>query len=94
MRQKKTVDLPPTKFHREPTVIVDGFEVNSGDTIKIHGEHGLKFKFHSLVTNTETGIKWIDCLELQKGQAGALRSFYVERVKRVPIKRKRAKRVI
>ena len=94
MRKKNSVTLPPTKFHREPTVIVDGFEIAQGDIIKIHGEHGLKFKFNALVTNTETGVKWIDCLEMQKGVAGGWRSFYVERVKRVPIKRKRAKRVV
>ena len=94
MRQKKTSILPPTKFHKELTVLVDGFEIAQGDIIKIQGEHGIKFKFSAFVTNTETGVQWVDCLELDRGVAGGMRSFYLERVKRVPVKRKRAKRVV
>jgi hypothetical protein len=94
MRQKKTSILPPTKFHKEPTVVVDGFEITEGDIIKIQGEHGMKFKFWAFVTNTETGVQWVDCLELDRGVSGGMRSFYLERVKRVPVKRKRAKRVV
>jgi hypothetical protein len=94
MRQKKTSILPPTKFHKEPTVVVDGFEIAEGDIIKIQGEHGMKFKFWAFVTNTETGVQWVDCLELDRGVSGGMRSFYLERVKRVPVKRKRAKRVV
>ena len=94
MRQKKSSIVPPSKFLKEPTVIVDGFEISQGDIIKIHGEHGIKFKFSAFVTNTETGVQWVDCIELDRGAMGGLRSFYLERVKRVPVKRKRAKRVV
>jgi hypothetical protein len=94
MRKKQATALPPTKFSKEPTVIVDGFEISQGDIIKIHGEHGIKFKFSAFVTNTETGAQWVDCIELDRGAMGGLRSFYLDRVKRVPVKRKRAKRVV
>jgi hypothetical protein len=82
------------KFQREESVIIDGFEVLRGDIIKVKGQHGSKFKFSFFTTNTETGSTWIDCFELQKGLPGAFRSFSVEDVKRVPKKRKRAKRVV
>jgi hypothetical protein len=94
MRQKKTSIVPPSKFHKEPMVVIDGFEIVQGDIIKIQGEHGIKFKFSAFVTNTETGVQWVDCIELDRGALGGMRSFYVERVKRVPVKRKRAKRVV
>jgi hypothetical protein len=82
------------KFHKEDRVIVDGFEVVKGDLIKIVGQYGSKFKFDSLVTNTETGSQWIDCFEVSRNTASAWRSFKVELIKRIPQRGKRAKRVI
>lgn len=90
-RRKKTVSSKATtsKFLHEPTAIINGIEFNAGDIIKIQGEHGVKFKFDSLVTNTETGSQWIDCFELQRGMTSCYRSFAVDRIKRIPKKRGR-----
>lgn len=90
-RKRKSTAPIETKFLHEPTAIINGNEFNAGDIIKIQGEHGLKFKFDSLVTNKETGSQWVDCFELQKGLSSCYRSFAVDRVKRIP--KKRGKRV-
>jgi hypothetical protein len=82
------------KFQTEESVIVEGFEVIRGDIIKVKGQHGLKFKFHGYTTNVETGSTWVDCFELQKGMSTTFRAFKLEDIKRVPKKRKRAKRVV
>lgn len=58
-----------------------------GDIIKINGEYGGRFKFHSFVTNTVTGVQWIDCFEIQKGASSTWRSFRSDRIKLIPIKR-------
>ncbi len=91
MARKKKSEAQPTKFHHEPTAIINGNEFNAGDIIKIQGEYGAKFKFDSLVTNKETGSQWIDCFELQKGLTSCYRSFALDRVRRIP--KKRGKRV-
>lgn len=75
-------------------MIVDGFEIIRGDIIKIAGEYGVKFKFDSLVTNMETGSKWIDCFEIHRGVSHSYRSFATDRVKRIPQRGKRSKRVV
>ena len=82
------------KFAREDVMYVDGFEIKRGDIIKVIGQYGLKFKFDSFVTNTETGATWIDCFEVFRNSASAWRSFKPEMVKRIPQRGKRAKRVI
>lgn len=91
MRKKSLPVIASTKFAREDFIEVDGFTIVQGDIIKIHGEHGCKFKFNAFVTNTETGAQWVDCLEMDRGTAGGMRSFYLDRVKRIP--KKRGKRV-
>jgi hypothetical protein len=83
----------PTKFLREPEISVDGFTINQGDLFKVKGEYGSKFKFLGLITNLETGSQWVDCFEVVRGQVGSLRSFKSDRIKRIPQKGKRAKRV-
>ncbi len=52
-------------------VISPTVTVVHGDIIKIDGEHGLRFKFHSLVTNPATGVQWVDCFELEKSKTVA-----------------------
>lgn len=96
MARKAKYEIPEIakKFQREDRVIVDGFEIVKGDTIKIIGQYGSKFKFDSFVTNLETGSQWIDCFELSRNTASAWRSFTVDLVKRVPQRGKRAKRVV
>lgn len=93
-RKKIEAAVIPSKFAREETVIIDGFEVVRGDIIKVKGQHGVKFRFDYFTTNTETGSQWVDCFELHRGVAQCFRAFKVEDIKRVPKKRKRAKRVV
>jgi hypothetical protein len=92
---KKTIRSQPnpTKFLREPEISIDGFVISHGDIFKVKGEHGVKFRFGGLITNTETGAQWVDCFEVARGQVGALRSFRPDKIKRIPQKGKRAKRV-
>jgi hypothetical protein len=93
VRTRREAPVSPTKFLREPEISIDGFTVRQGDLFKVKGEYGSKFKFNSLVTNLETGDQWVDCFEIVRGQVGALRSFKSDRIKRIPQKGKRAKRV-
>jgi hypothetical protein len=92
-RRKYVAPEISTKFSRQTSVIVDGFEINRGDIIKIKDEHGGKFKFDHFVTNTETGATWVDCFEIINKVPSVFRSFKVERVKRIPTRGKRSKRV-
>jgi hypothetical protein len=87
MIKRKRTRLADTKFSRIYDLEVGNFTINSGDLIKITGEHGMRFKFHSLTTNTETGVTWVDCFEVHKRAAGCFRSFRVDRVRRIPTKR-------
>jgi hypothetical protein len=91
MKKSNKALVAPTKFNRVDEVEVDGFTIVKGDIIKIQGEYGGRFKFMALVTNTETGATWIDCLQLERGVIAGWRSFYVDRIKRIP--KKRGKRV-
>jgi hypothetical protein len=81
-----------TKFSRVYDLEFGNFTINSGDLIKIQGEHGMKFKFYSITTNDETGASWVDCFEVHKMTAGCFRSFAIDRVKRIPTKRGRRKK--
>lgn len=86
-RKTEGATLQPTKFSREYSIEKDGFTIDRGDMIKIRGEYGVQFKFDSLVTNTDTGVQWIDCFEVHRGQVGTYRSFRVDRIKRIPKRR-------
>ncbi len=87
-KKRTTTSLVSSKFNNEKQIEIDGFVINSGDIVKIKGQFGSKFIFQGLVTNRETGVQWIDCIELDKGQPGPFRSFYPEYVKRIPKRRK------
>jgi hypothetical protein len=90
MPRRKKVVLAPTKFHREAeATLPDGKTIERGDMLKVVGEHGLRFKFDSLVTNIETGAQWIDCFEVYKMRTGVLRAFKSDRIKPVPKRRRR-----
>jgi len=89
MNKRKFATVSETIFTRVPEIVVGARTIVCGDVIKINGEHGGKFKFHSLVTNTETGSQWIDCFELHKNIASGWRSFRSDRIKLIPIKRGR-----
>ena len=91
-RKRNTVQLRESKFDSTDQMKIDGFIIESGDIIKIKGEYGGRFIFQSLVSNKETGVQWVDCIELDKGQPGPFRSFYPENVKRIPKRRKNVNR--
>ncbi len=91
-RKKNVAEVVPSKFTRESSMLVNGFEVVRGDIIKVSGEYGLKFKFDAVVTNTETGSVWVDCFEMFRGQSHSYRSFALDKIKRIPQKGKRAKK--
>ena len=92
MPRRKKVELKPTNFFRHPEIVVDGFTIERGEIIKVQDEHGMRFKFDNLVTNTDTGAQWVDCYEVYKARTGVLRSFKLERVKRIPKRRARRAR--
>ena len=94
MKKVKNIKPQTTKFHRDYELQVGNFTIVPGDIIKIEGEHGGKFKFHSFVTNTDTGAQWVDCFEVMSGMTSVFRSFKTDRIKRIPNKGRRAKRVI
>jgi hypothetical protein len=93
-RRSKVAEAKPTNFETIPYLEVDGFTIEAGDIIKVKGEYGVKFKFVGVTTNTKTGSTWVDCFEIFRGSAQQFRAFKQDRVKRIPQKRKRAKRVI
>jgi hypothetical protein len=90
-RKESPVSL--TEFSTEPSFELNGFIISAGDIVKVEGEYGSRFKVRGLTTNSKTGSSWVDCFELVRGQLGALRSFKPGRIKRIPQKGKRAKRV-
>lgn len=93
MRSRNKSKAKPTKFSRVYEMPFGNFTIERGDLIRIKDEWGMKFKFESITTNTETGAEWVDCFEVHKGQAGCFRAFSLDRVKRIPKRRgRRAKR--
>lgn len=94
MRRKKQVVIQPSNFETEPYMEVNGFPINGGDIIKVKGEYGVKFKFVGITTNTETGASWVDCFEIFRGKAQQFRAFKEDRIKRIPQRGKRARRVV
>jgi hypothetical protein len=93
MGRRKTAEVAPTNFVTDPYMEIDGFAINAGDIIKVKGEYGVKFKFIGITTNTLTGSSWVDCFEIFRGKAQQFRAFKEDRVKRIPQRGKRAKRV-
>lgn len=93
MGRRLKTEVKPSHFVTEPYMESNGFPIRSGETIKIVGEWGSKFKFIGITTNTLTGASWVDCFEIIGGVPSVFRSFKQERVKRIPKRGKRAKRV-
>ena len=92
MKKTITVKMPASKFSKEYEMQYGNFTIVKGDIIKIDGQHGMRFKFDCITTNTETGMKWVDCFEYHKVSSGVQRSFALESVKRIPVKRGRKKK--
>lgn len=93
MPRRKRVQAKPSIFTTEPYMEVDGFPIQAGDVIKVQGEYGTRFKFVGVTTNIVTGANWVDCNEIFRGKAQQFRAFKHDRIKRVPKRGKRAKRV-
>ena len=88
--------VPPRFEYSYEATLPDGFTITKGEIFKIKGkndfgvgEWGLQFKFDKLVTHRESGKQWVDCYEMYRGRAGVMRSFPIERIKRIPKRRKR-----
>lgn len=94
MPRKIKTDVKPTYFETVPQLNINGFEINAGDIIKIAGQKGGKFKFIGVTTNNLTGSTWVDCFEIINGMSSVFRSFKIDQVRRIPVRRKRAKRVV
>lgn len=94
MRKSNKKEIKPSDFVTVPHLQLDRFEISAGDIIKVYGERGSKFKFIGVTTNSRTGSQWVDCFEIINGISSVFRSFKQDRIKRVPVRGKRAKRVI
>lgn len=96
MALKKTTKFkgpnPTAHLEKEYEFQVGNFTILQGDIIRIAGEYGLKFQFDCIVTNTRNGAVWVDCYELDKGRVRMLRAFTIDRIKRIPVRRKRVSR--
>lgn len=93
MRKRKTSTAGlVSPFTREYEFNIGNFTIVRGDIIKIEGEYGTKFKFDAIVTDPRTGSTWVDCFELEKGLVSRYRSFAIDRIKRIPNRRKRVSR--
>ena len=66
----------------------NGRVIEKDEIIKISGEHGRKFKFKQHVTRTDTGVEWIDCIQMEKGVSAGFRSFRPNRIKPLPKSRR------
>ncbi len=85
MRRTYKNKVTNSNFIKEPDFItLEGKTVSEGDIIKIHGEHGKKFRFSKFVTRVDNGNTWIDCYEMDKGMPCGLRSFRSERIRTIP----------
>jgi len=92
-RRKKLVSPNEHLYNRyRQYTLENGKTVFEGETIKINGVWGTKFKFKEHVVRTDNGKEWIDCYELEKGVKCGLRSFYPERIKPIPIRKRRKRK--
>jgi len=93
-RRANRAPVAESKFSTVPSFDIDGFIIEAGDIVKVRGEYGVKFKVRGLTTNDETGANWIDVFELFRGKPHQFRAFSKDKIKRIPQKGKRAKRVV
>jgi hypothetical protein len=87
MSKKKRSDIQPSDFITDPVMEINGFLINAGDTIKVSGQWGSKFKFVGVTTNIKTGSSWVDCFEIIGTVTSVYRSFKKDTIKRIPQKR-------
>jgi hypothetical protein len=88
-RRKKVISPNAHLFDRTSEYTLEsGRTISEGEVIKIDGVWGTKFKFKEHVIRTDNGKEWIDCYELEKGVKCGLRSFYPERIKPIPVRKR------
>jgi hypothetical protein len=94
-RRKKVKSLNPNAhlFVREDffTIVDSNRTIEEDEIIKISGEHGRKFRFKGHVTRTDTGVEWIECIQLEKSVSAGWRFFRPDRIKPLP-KSKRSRK--
>lgn len=90
MQRRRKYKPKRSRLRTENSFFIGNREIFAGDIVKVNGEWGNKFKVIGLVTNTYTGAQWVDCYELSKGVPAQTRAFYLNRIKPIPRKRKRA----
>jgi len=93
MVKRNKTKVQPSGLVTVPRMESNGFEILAGDIVKISGEYGARFKFVGVTTNERTGARWVDCFEIIGTVPSVFRSFKEDRVKRIPKKKRRAKRV-
>jgi hypothetical protein len=93
MARRKYATAKENPFTMVPYMEAGGFAVHAGDIVKIKGEYGTQFLFRGVTTNPVTGATWADCFEIFRGKPQQFRAFRLDRVKRIPQKGKRARRV-
>jgi hypothetical protein len=95
-RRKKINSLNPNAhlFVRKDSFTIPETNrvIEQDEVIKISGEHGRKFRFKSHVVRTDTGVEWIECIQLEKSVSAGWRFFRPERIKPLP-KSRRQRRV-
>jgi hypothetical protein len=69
-------------FERAERVMINNRWLVRGTEVTVTGEG--RFKFLGVVRNVESGVEWIDCVDKNH----RLRSFHVDKVKRVHYKKK------
>ena len=88
-RRKKRVSPNSHLYNIEESyTLPDGRVIEKDEIIKISGEHGVRFRFKSHVTRTDTGVEWIDCIQMEKGVSAGYRSFRPDRIKPLPKSRR------
>jgi hypothetical protein len=93
-RRKRVVSPLAHLYDRTPEYTLEsGRTITEGEVIKIDGVWGTKFKFKEHVIRTDNGKEWIDCYELEKGVNCGLRSFYPEKIKPIPVRKRRNKKL-
>jgi len=96
MAKRKAVTLANAHLYRRESsyTMPDGRVIEDGETIKIRGEWGSKFKFKEHVERTDNGAEWIDCFQIIGGHLSGWRSFKPDRIKPMPKKRRKNKRAV
>ena len=94
MARKRQAAVQPSNFATRPYMESKGFEIRAGEVVKVYGEYGARFKFVGVTTNELTGSSWVDCFEIIGGVPSVFRSFKEDKIKRIPKRGKRAKRVV